>query len=120
MTRGKLQGAAKTTSKAMSWPAKPGWLASQYWAALTIRRRYRPGGGVGRLAPLHLDEGEPPALKCHEVDLADRGCVTPRHDAVAFQPEEKRNERLSDEAASIGSDPLGPHGHLRLSLSPSS
>jgi hypothetical protein len=39
MTRGKRQGAARTTSKAMSWPAKAGWLASQYWAALTIRRR---------------------------------------------------------------------------------
>jgi hypothetical protein len=31
----------------------------------------RPGVVVRGLAPLHLDEGETPALERHEVDLAD-------------------------------------------------
>ena len=113
MTRGKRQGAARTTSKTMSWPAKAGWLASQYWAALTIRRRCFAVTvqAVGRLPPLHLDEGEPLALQRDEVDLPDWRCVAPGHDAVAFEPEEKRNETLREAAASIGPDPLGPLPH---------
>jgi hypothetical protein len=60
--------------------------------------RHRPGGVIARPPPLHLDEGEPPTLERHEVDLADRRLVTPRNDAVAFQPKEKRNERFGEDA----------------------
>jgi hypothetical protein len=60
----------------MSWPAKPGWLESQYCAALTMRRRARVGsaqpGVVDGSAALNLDECETPAFQRHEVDLADR------------------------------------------------
>jgi hypothetical protein len=45
----------------------------------------RPGGIVGRLAPLHLDEGKPPALECNEVDLADRGLLALRDDAMPLR-----------------------------------
>jgi hypothetical protein len=45
----------------------------------------RPRGIRLRLAPLHLDEGEPLALQRHQVDLADRGLVAPRHDCVTFE-----------------------------------
>ena len=87
--RGQAKGAASTTSKAMSCPAKSGWPASQYWAALTMRRRggQRPGGLLLGLAPLDLDENEPPALERHEVDLADR--IALRHDAVAFEAKQE-------------------------------
>jgi hypothetical protein len=42
-----------------------------------------PGGILFSLAPLDRDEGKPPAFERHEVDLADRGFVALRHDAVA-------------------------------------
>lgn len=58
-----------------------------------LLRRHRPGGVVSRLPPLHLDEGEPPSFQRNEVDT-NRSCVAPRHDAVALEPEKKRNQRL--------------------------
>src|SRR5262245_5834647 len=85
-----------------------------------LLRRDREGGVVGCLPPLDLDEGEPSSFQRDEVDLADRSCVTLRHDAVAFEPEEKGNQRLREATASIGPDPLAPLPHLRLSLSPRS
>jgi hypothetical protein len=54
-----------------------------------MRRRggQRPGGVLLGLAPLDLDENEPPALERHEVDLADR--IALRHDAVAFEAKQE-------------------------------
>jgi hypothetical protein len=57
----------------------------------------RPGGIIGRLAPLHFDEGEPLAFDRDEVDLADRCLVALGDDAVSFEPEEKRGNRLGEE-----------------------
>jgi hypothetical protein len=89
MMRGKLQGAARTTSNAMSWPPDD---------APLLLRRNRKGGVVPRPPALNFDEGEPPALERHEVDLADRCRVAARHDAVASQPKEDGNERLGEDA----------------------
>ena len=88
MTRGKRQGAARTTSKAMSWPAEGGWLASQYWAALTIRRRcfavtvQAAASAVFRRFTSTKASRLP--FSATKVDLPDRGCVAPRHDAIAL------------------------------------
>jgi len=56
----------------------------------------RPGGVLLGLAPLDLDEGEPPASERHEVDLADRRFVALCHDAVASQAKQERRERLRE------------------------
>jgi hypothetical protein len=69
----------------------------------------RPGGILQCLAPLHLDEGEPPALERHQVDLADRGLVAPRHDCVALEAKQERRDRLGEQAAAIGFDPSLAH-----------
>ena len=69
----------------------------------------RPGGILLGLAPLHLDEGKPLALERHQIDLADRGLVAPRHDAVALEAEQECRDRLGEQTATIGPDPSLAH-----------
>jgi hypothetical protein len=83
------QGAASTTSKAIVWLVKSGWLASQYCAARTMRRLCFAGSVQAASSfdlPLDLDEDEAFAFLRHEIDLADGRAITLRHDAVAFEP----------------------------------
>ncbi len=67
--------------------------------------RQRLGRILETFPPLHLDESKPLALQRHEIDLADRRLVTPRHDAIAFQPQQQRDQTLGEQPAAIGSDP---------------
>jgi len=73
---GMRHGAVSTTSKAIVCPTKSGWLASQYCAARTMRRRCLAGSVQAAssrvFSPLHLDEGKPSAFQRHEIDLAHR------------------------------------------------
>jgi len=55
-----------------------------------------PGGILFRLPPLDLDKGEPLTSERYEVDLADRGFVALRHDAVGSQAKQERRERLRE------------------------
>src|ERR1044071_2287551 len=56
----------------------------------------RPGGVLLGLPALDLDESQPPAFERHEVNLADRRLVALRHDAVAFEPKQKRSQGLGE------------------------
>ena len=59
--------------------------------------------------PLDLDKGEPLTSERYEVDLADRGFVALRRDAVASQAKQEHRERLREEAAAIGLDTYAAH-----------
>jgi len=57
-----------------------------------MRRRClgkHPGGFLLGLASLDLDEGELLSFERHEIDLADRGSIALRHDAVAFEAKQE-------------------------------
>jgi hypothetical protein len=83
------QGAASTTSKAIVWLVKSGWLASQYCAARTMRRLCFAGSvqAASSFDLRRLTSTKTRRLPLrHEIDLADGRAITLRHDAVAFEP----------------------------------
>jgi hypothetical protein len=70
--------------------------------AAALLGRQRPGGVLGGLAPLHLDEGGPLASGRHEIDLADRRLVAPGDDAVTLEAKQKRGDGLGKQSVAIG------------------
>ena len=86
--RGMVPGATSITSKRMSRSIVVGVMGKPEFGrgddAALASLGHRLGGVIDAFARLDLDEHQRAATARHDIDLAERGFPTPRHDAIAL------------------------------------